>query len=797
MRLTLKGSQQYWFHPTLIAVLRERTGWDEKQSQQFIAKSDFINFNGINPKTGKAILESLQAAGFLIQLDIVKGDYVASLAMPYHEELAAVKKQMGELSQRIAALETDQAFTKAENLQASPAFYQLSEEAASAAAPEKAPSQPAAPSAIQRGTSESNIGRYWLSRIGVISMLLGVTLLISYSFQYINAYGKILMGLVIGAGMIGAGNFAARKEKDRQWAMGIIGGGWAIVYFTVFASYQVPMTRIIHNPFFGLVLLLAVAAGAILQSLAFNSAVLVVFSYLLAFLALTTAPAGTYTLMASFILACSLLIVLKKKQWTALSLLAFVAVYLIHYLWLEPGIYHLPDHDRGRLFEVFYLPWTGETWKLYPIITTQQSYLHQGFLILYWLLFTALGFFKNLRTKDDEVLVFGVLAGNSFLFTGLYLDHLHGYYPAIKYFFPLVMSGVFGVLFELERRRDRMLFADLYLALSVTLLCLTLPMYFDGPALTYGWSAAAVVLAWTGLRYARKILQIIAVALAGIVLCRVLCLEYKQQTDLFRLIVPIKECFFLFTAAGIAFFLLFLLYRRTTAVSEQTKNLLQNIFLSAVVFTFGTSWLIGGPRAAASVLWVAAAMPLMMWSIINKNKTARVLSLIALFFAAARLSSVDYGIELSRLFVNAHDTMRLIFSGAAAFAILGLADQIRRGNCGASAVEVKCSNIMTAVAAFLVLCYFYDGSLGSWVTIIWGVTGLAFLSAGFGFKDKVYRWCGLGIFAVVILRLFTHDFSHLETIYRIISFMGLGGVLIAASLLYNKYSKVFLADEGK
>jgi uncharacterized membrane protein len=48
---------------------------------------------------------------------------------------------------------------------------------------------------------------------------------------------------------------------------------------------------------------------------------------------------------------------------------------------------------------------------------------------------------------------------------------------------------------------------------------------------------------------------------------------------------------------------------------------------------------------------------------------------------------------------------------------------------------------------------------------------------------------------MVLLRLFFHDFSRLETIYRIVSFIGLGVVFIAASFLYSYYSKVLLAEE--
>ena len=103
---------------------------------------------------------------------------------------------------------------------------------------------------------------------------------------------------------------------------------------------------------------------------------------------------------------------------------------------------------------------------------------------------------------------------------------------------------------------------------------------------------------------------------------------------------------------------------------------------------------------------------------------------------------------------------------------------------------------MTIVGALLGMCYFYDSGISSWISIIWGATAFAFIVGGFTLKDRLYRWCGLGMFAMVLLRLFFHDFSKLETIYRIISFIGLGIVFIGASFLYNYYSKLLL-DSSK
>jgi uncharacterized membrane protein len=103
---------------------------------------------------------------------------------------------------------------------------------------------------------------------------------------------------------------------------------------------------------------------------------------------------------------------------------------------------------------------------------------------------------------------------------------------------------------------------------------------------------------------------------------------------------------------------------------------------------------------------------------------------------------------------------------------------------------------MSAAGAVLILFFFYDTAIGSWISIVWGAWAFAFIILGFALRDKPYRWIGLGLFAMVLLRLFFHDFSKLETIYRIVSFMGLGAVFIAAGFLYSYYSRILLSDDA-
>lgn len=77
---------------------------------------------------------------------------------------------------------------------------------------------------------------------------------------------------------------------------------------------------------------------------------------------------------------------------------------------------------------------------------------------------------------------------------------------------------------------------------------------------------------------------------------------------------------------------------------------------------------------------------------------------------------------------------------------------------------------------------------GFLVTISWSLLAFIVLATGFALKERVYRWLGLGILTVAIARIFVIDVWQLDTVYRILSFLVLGVVLLALGFLYNRFA---------
>lgn len=68
-----------------------------------------------------------------------------------------------------------------------------------------------------------------------------------------------------------------------------------------------------------------------------------------------------------------------------------------------------------------------------------------------------------------------------------------------------------------------------------------------------------------------------------------------------------------------------------------------------------------------------------------------------------------------------------------------------------------------------------------YVSAIWGTYSIALLVAGFRAKNNMLRKVGMATLLSVIAKLFVVDLANLETIWRILLFIGLGGILLLVS----------------
>jgi uncharacterized membrane protein len=69
---------------------------------------------------------------------------------------------------------------------------------------------------------------------------------------------------------------------------------------------------------------------------------------------------------------------------------------------------------------------------------------------------------------------------------------------------------------------------------------------------------------------------------------------------------------------------------------------------------------------------------------------------------------------------------------------------------------------------------------------VWLVFGVALLTAGFFLRSQPARLASAAVVAITIGKVFLVDLADLTGIFRALSFIGLGAVLIGIALLYQR-----------
>lgn len=74
-----------------------------------------------------------------------------------------------------------------------------------------------------------------------------------------------------------------------------------------------------------------------------------------------------------------------------------------------------------------------------------------------------------------------------------------------------------------------------------------------------------------------------------------------------------------------------------------------------------------------------------------------------------------------------------------------------------------------------------------WVSVSWTIYSALVTAIGIIKKIKILRWIGIGLFGIVVFKVFFVDLSFLEGFPRIFSFIILGMLLLGVGFFYNKY----------
>lgn len=603
-----------------------------------------------------------------------------------------------------------------------------------------------------------------LNKIGISFLVIGCALALIYQFQYFTPLFKILTGILAGIALILGGEWFERKPTFNWYGRALIGGGWSLAYFSAFAAHHVPSVKIIDSALLDLVLLLGIAIGAVKYSLRYKSEAVTALTLSLGFVTICMSSVTSFSVAAIAILIAGTAWLVGKMRWFNLLVYAEIVSYIFGLTIVLPQIMSEPVKFFGMsLHDSHFVTATAYAffcWAVFNLIifTVRYTNIKERNRVATSAFFNALFFVPT---------VLGLMSPDHLEFRSSFLYSVAAAYALTG--FSAKQNSMYAIL-------------KLHTVMALSLATYAVSFNLHGNTLTTFWCLEVPVLVWASYYFdmvvVRRFAAVLALICAGSVLGNIryhydpVNFRYIKETNLVTDLTALGAA----CAAGAVY--VYEALRTSRETNEPPKG--------GIVFYY--YWLLAG---LASLLvtstfiaepWIALVLTLQCISAIAigaciNYSPLRLVGTVGLICSQLwfLFSSIPWTTLPIATIVGLHYLMSYVYRTASKEqkGSLDLFEQ-EIHHCYAVAGSIILANLLSRVVP------------QEWLTVSWTLQAIALLFVGFNVKDKVYRVSGLVLLCIVIGRLLFFELSGLETIYRIISFMAAGVVLLVASFAYAK-----------
>ena len=566
-----------------------------------------------------------------------------------------------------------------------------------------------------RGEFERKLGTNWLNKIGITILVIGISLFLAIKFPSLTNPEKIALGYAVSLAILAAGVYLEKKDRYRIFARALIGGGWALLFFTTYAMHFVPYTRVIETQSVDLVLLLAVAAAMVTHTLRYDSQVVTGLAFLLAFTTVTISQNTIYSLSAGVILAIGLVAIVHRREWFELEVFGILASYLNHFVWLTRMV--IPISGHHRVFPEF----------------VPSSVL----LCLYWAVYRWSYVARRVeRASQETVSTIAAILNTSLL---LLLFKYQSIHPEWACYALLVLGAAELAIAQLPIVRVRRPAFVILSSIGTVLLVAAIPFKFSGLDMAIIWLAEAQILLIAGVVVHEGLFRsfgfLVALLTAGDMLLNqgIPNLLPQLSAQLAPLtpatVLPDYQLAVSFLVAAAVFYMNATLIPRRW--SEFVTSDVEQAFYRALSYLGGAMLFVGlalaFPHSWTAVAWAAAAFALL---VVSRSLDASELTAQAHFFAFSAVIRAIVVNSVSRApYWHAGDVSLRLISLTLVVALLYLC--ARWLSIDEDGPALQFSELYTTAAAVLALVLLYHECRWAWIGVAWGVFAVALAILGF------------------------------------------------------------------
>jgi uncharacterized membrane protein len=652
--------------------------------------------------------------------------------------------------------------------------------------------------ARQAGSLEQKIGTRWILIAGIITSIVGVGFFLKYAYDndLIGPLGRVVITAVAGIAALLVGE-GTRRRGYGIVAKGVTALGFAILYAAVFSAYRF-YELIGSGPAFALAIF--ITATAMLYAVALDEIIIAFLSLLGGYLTPVLVSTGENRPMALFgyvlVLGIGAILCAFYRKWRAITVLSFIGTYILYTGWFEKFYRHTMSGTDTPAQISIALGWLAVFFAVYLVLP-----------VLYALV-------KKINAqREDVVLVLSNAAATFYYLWNILFDkfRVELAFCAVG----LCVAHLVLMTVATKRCKDDIALRLSLLVIGLFFLTIAVPLYLEMYAVAIAWAAEGVVLTIIGLRY-KSIWTQLAGVIALLLSLIQLILQLPMHKAAFQAIFNPVFASWCFLAGAIL--VCHIIYRRSSQL-EKNSDVPQFFYGAACLLFFAT--------VAMEWYWHCmfnfTTTPILQESLFIKGAILILSAFIVLLTlrpvcpkgtplrGLAAVFAIGAAIFTMIAFSEIYDKRFPIFANvefAAAMVLVAvlLASAIlikQRIEEDENAIMFAIISALVGIFTLWVLIseevYFYwycrdryGTATPNWqflanmyTSIAWAVYGIALMIVGFWRHIKTLRFAALGLFAILLVKVFIMDMSTVKSVYRIAAFLATGITLVAVSYLYQ------------
>lgn len=470
--------------------------------------------------------------------------------------------------------------------------------------------------------TETQIGRYLLNKIGVVSLVVGICFFIAYTLQYLIPVYKIAVSYLISAGLLFWGVKVEKNVKFEKYGRSLIAGGWSLIYFVTFATHHISAVKIVNSQIVDLVLMAVVGGAMIAHLLKYRSQTVIALVLFLGYFTAGISQVTYFTLVYITLLTIVAGVLAYKMRWYELPLFSMSATYATYFIWTRPQI---------RFSDV-----SG-------IVAWQKFLLLFGFLVVYWITYTVLSFIIKAREEKHENIVTSSIFLNAFCFGLLGGVAFQEFNPGLRFNFFIISAAAIAVLSLLLKliKQQKYLFHP-YLIAAIAFLTAALPFKMDREWVNVTWLIEVPLLIYLGLYSKSRLYRIAAGILSLGMFIKMLFLLEGSKLNMLVCGREIPAHIFTIIVGIICFYIVKFLYKRKqTEVKDNAEIYLANFYVFTGTFLTLMLTAMEMPEKFISLALAIEAFALFITGFLLKDKYFRYSALFMILAAVFRIVFID------------------------------------------------------------------------------------------------------------------------------------------------------------